>query len=121
MSDVVVGVAVVVVVVDCSVDGNSFCSVTFSSLSSSSTTSSVDGLANLKVGLFLLEKSSLDLIDGAPSPLMGKLGKFLPDEKSIFAGLVGRLGRGVVGSSSDPITILLLTVELMKRSWSAGF
>jgi hypothetical protein len=67
-------VGLVCVDVDSSVDENSFCSVTFSSLSSSSSV----GLPNLKVAWFLL------LIDGLSSARMGKLGKFLPaGDKSI--------------------------------------
>ena len=118
------GVVVVVVVGTCfAVDENSFCSVTFSSLSSSASSFTGVDLPNLKVALFLLEKSSLGLIDGLSSPRMGKLGKFLPGDKSIRAGSVFSVSVGagaavVVISSSDPITILLETVELMNNRLS---
>ena len=123
MAAVGVVAAVVVVVDTCSaVDENSFCSVTFSSLSSSSFSFTEVVWPNLKVALFLLEKSGLVLIDGLSSPRMGKLGKFLPGDKSIRAGSVFSLpadvGAVVVVSSSDPITILFETVELMNNKLS---
>ena len=55
---------------------------------------------------------------------MGKLGKLLPGDKSIRAGSVFSLPAGgagaavVVISSSEPITILLETVELMNNRLS---
>ena len=78
--------------------------MTFSSLSSSSSSSSADGLANLKVGLFLLEKFSLDLIDGLSSPLMGKLGKLR----------FGVVGAGVsVLISSDVVGLDVVVVQFL--------
>ena len=94
--------------------------MTFSSLSSSSSSVAGVDLPNLKVALLLLEKSSFGLIDGLSSARIGKLGKLRPGEKSIRAGSAGGGAAVVVVviSSSDPITILLEAVELMKRRLS---